>query len=146
MERSSSSGRLEELLAHRAWVRRVARALVLDESRADDLEQEVWLRALRAEEPRSPRAWLGTVLRRVASNARRDEGRQRAHEGLASPKAPVPGPQERIERAEVIGDSEFHGTLRNGQRFTVTREWIERIAAVNRELGGRAVAWRRVRV
>jgi cell division protease FtsH len=24
-----------------------------------------------------------------------------------------------IERAEVIGDSEFHGTLRNGQRFTV---------------------------
>jgi len=102
MERSSPSDRLEELLAQRAWVRRVARALVLDDSRADDLEQEAWVGALRGVKPGSPRAWLGTVLRRAASNMRRAEGRRTAHEAAVPPPAPLPSPEEMVERAEVV--------------------------------------------
>jgi len=37
---------LDQLLAHREWVRRMARALVGDENLADDLEQDVWMDAL----------------------------------------------------------------------------------------------------
>jgi RNA polymerase sigma-70 factor (ECF subfamily) len=102
MERPSSADRFEELLAQRAWVRRVARALVLDGSRADDLEQETWIRALRGPPPRSPRAWLGTILRNAASDMRRGEGRRAAREAAAAPPAPVPTPEEMLERAEVL--------------------------------------------
>jgi RNA polymerase sigma-70 factor (ECF subfamily) len=102
MERTSQADRLEELLAHRAWVRRVARALVLDESRADDLEQEAWLRALEGPAVRSPKAWLGTVLRNAASNLRRGEMRRRDHEASTPPGSPPPMPAELLERAEVV--------------------------------------------
>ena len=102
MERTSPADRLEELLAHRAWVRRVARALLLDESRADDLEQEAWLRALRGPAVRSPKAWLGTVLRNAASNLRRGETRRREHESATPPASPPPSPADLLERAEVV--------------------------------------------
>ena len=102
MERTSQADRLEELLAHRAWVRRVARALVLDESRADDLEQEAWLRALEGPTVRSPKAWLGTVLRNAASNLRRGETRRRDHEASTSPGSAPPTPADLLERAEVV--------------------------------------------
>src|SRR5687767_4105140 len=96
------SGRLDELLAQRDWVRRVARALVSDASRADDLEQETWLRAAREPSPRSPRAWLGTILRNTAVNMRLAEKRRNAHEDAAPPPPDVPSPSQMLERAEVI--------------------------------------------
>src|SRR5688572_30292779 len=102
MEQPAPSDRFEELLAHRTWVRRVARALVLDESRADDLEQETWIRALGAPAPRSPRAWLGTVLRNAAVNLRLAESRRRAHEGAAPQPPGEATPEELLERAEVV--------------------------------------------
>lgn len=34
-----------ELLEHMAWVRQLARSLVRDENLAEDLTQEVWIRA-----------------------------------------------------------------------------------------------------
>src|SRR5262249_45007568 len=42
-----SSRPLDSLLAHRQWVRDLARRLCADESAADDLEQQTWLSALR---------------------------------------------------------------------------------------------------
>ncbi|MBL8767753.1 MAG: hypothetical protein JNL94_10330, partial [Planctomycetes bacterium] len=38
----------EHLLAHDAFVRALAHALVRDPDRADDLAQQTWLRAIRA--------------------------------------------------------------------------------------------------
>ncbi len=102
MEGPGATVRLEDLLAHRAWVRRVARALVLDESRADDLEQETWLRVLQGPAPRHPRAWLGTLLRNAASNLRRGEQRRAFHEAWSLPAPPLPSPDELLERAEVV--------------------------------------------
>ena len=71
---------LRRLLAERTWLRDLARALAGDG--ADDLEQEVWLKALRnpPQSLRSPRAWLGTVLRRKAIDAHRQSTRRVARE------------------------------------------------------------------
>jgi RNA polymerase sigma factor (sigma-70 family) len=81
---------LEKLVAHREWVRRVARALVRDESLADDLEQEVWLEAVRSP-PRSGRSfggWLAAAMRHNLVDLRRSEGRRRAREeAVARPEA-----------------------------------------------------------
>ncbi|MEW6073256.1 MAG: sigma factor [Planctomycetota bacterium] len=50
----------EDLLAHAAPLRRLARRLVADEARADDLVQDTWLAALRRPpgEERNLRGWL----------------------------------------------------------------------------------------
>ena len=79
MEQPAAPVSLESLLAHRAWVRQVARALVIDESRAEDLEQEAWLEVLRRppRDARSLRGWLGTVVRHKAADAGRSEARRR---------------------------------------------------------------------
>ncbi len=102
MESRRPPDRMEALLEHRGWVRGVARALVRDDSTADDLEQETWLRAMDGEPPRSPKAWLGTVLRNLASNLRRGEGRRGAREGARPTPAAPPTPDELLERAEVV--------------------------------------------
>ncbi len=90
------------LLAHRDWVRRVARALVRDEASADDLEQEVWLRALRTppRHGRSLRAWLGTVLRHAARDARRAAGIRARREADAPRPGPAPSPRDVVADAE----------------------------------------------
>ena len=93
---------LERLLAHRAWVRRVACAMVADAATAADLEQEAWLRAL-TDRPRSEasaRGWFRTVLRRTASNLRRGGDRRRAREEAAArPEGGSPSPGELVEEA-----------------------------------------------
>ena len=69
---------LEELLAHGPWVRALARSLVRDPSRADDLVQQAWLKAL--ERPPAPcgsaRGWFATVLRNLAPRDTRAARRQ----------------------------------------------------------------------
>ena len=102
MDHSLPSDRFEELLAHRAWVQRVARALVWDESRSDDLEQETWLRALESPPPRPSRAWFGTVLRNVASNLRRGEMRRGVHELRVAGSEPPASPDDLLARAEIV--------------------------------------------
>jgi RNA polymerase sigma factor (sigma-70 family) len=73
---------IERLLEHRAWVRTLARALVSDANRADDVEQDAWLAAM----TRPPRhaaglkTWLARLVRHRASNARRAETRRASHE------------------------------------------------------------------
>ena len=91
------------LLAERSWVRRVARALVRDGARSDDLEQSVWLRALeRPREVRSPRAWLGTALRNAAVDLFRREGRRRRREEAAARSDTAPAADEAVARAEAL--------------------------------------------
>jgi len=90
MEDPAPTISLEKLVAHREWVRRVARALVRDESLAEDLEQEVWLDALRSP-PRTGRSlggWLASAMRHNLVDHRRAEGRRRARErAVARPEA-----------------------------------------------------------
>ena len=71
-----------ELIRHEAFLRRLAASLVADPSRADDLVQETYVIALqqRPDRPAAIRAWLATVVRRLAGRTRRAERRRTARE------------------------------------------------------------------
>ena len=80
------------------FVRRLARRLVGDEHRADDLVQDVWATAL-VRPPRhraSLRGWLSRVARNLASNAARAEKNRRLRESRAA----TPPSSVSIEEAE----------------------------------------------
>lgn len=90
---------LEALLAHAEWVRVLARNLLRDPARAADLEQELWLRVLKRPPPvlDDPRAWLGTVLRRLAFTGARAGRRRREREDRAGLERSTPsGPAEEV--------------------------------------------------
>lgn len=91
-----------DLLAHRAWLQRLARRLARDQDQAEDLEQEVWLRAARTPEPRAPRGWLATVLRRVAVDRWRAQRRMHDQAAVGGAVAdPAPSAEAQAMRAEV---------------------------------------------
>src|SRR6185503_1956630 len=88
---------LDELLTHAGWVRRVATRLVRDAGEADDLVQEVWLRALenRPAALENPRGWLGAVARTLAVTRGRAAGRRRRREAEAARPEALP-PADRV--------------------------------------------------
>ncbi len=98
--------RFEELFAHREWVRRLARTLVGDHASADDVEQEVWVRALRAPPRalRSARAWLGTVARNAAHDSRRSTSRRAAREARTRVRQTSSSAYDVVSRAETHRD------------------------------------------
>jgi len=91
------------LLQHASWLRSLARTLVLDPSRAEDLVQETWLAALRRRPAgdRSLRPWLATVLRNFARKAARDESSRNSREIEGQPPAELPDPAELCEELEA---------------------------------------------
>jgi len=93
----------DELLAHRAWVQRLALSLVKDEHDAADLAQDAWLRAAGAprRRPGPLRAWLGTMLRHLAVDRWRANERRRRHEGALDTTRTVPTPDELADRADL---------------------------------------------
>ncbi len=77
---------IEDLLAQRDWVRRLARGLVEGAEDRDDVEQETWLRALRR--PPQPggslRGWFSRVARSVRIDAHRADTQRRLREMVAA--------------------------------------------------------------
>jgi DNA-directed RNA polymerase specialized sigma24 family protein len=65
------------LLEHDDFLRALARGLVLDEARADDVVQQAWVAAIERgpDRPASLRAWLATAVRHIASKVRRQGAR-----------------------------------------------------------------------
>lgn len=78
-----------DLLAELGWLRTLARRLVRDPNRADDLVQDVCAVALKQDQPpRSWRAWLSTVLPNLARGQRqRDAARIRRERATTTPGA-----------------------------------------------------------
>src|SRR5262245_27591152 len=100
----------EALLSHDDFVRAVARRLLADEHRVDDVVQQTWLAAwMRAPgEPRSLRAWLATVARNFARDARRGDARRADRERAASRPEAVPPVERLLEREAArrrVGDA-----------------------------------------
>lgn len=95
--------RTEDLLAHADFIRALARSLVLDEHRAQDVTQETWLAALK-HPPLSGgalRSWLARVTRNFAYKQHRSETRRSKHE-MESPRVEgIPSPEEIAEREET---------------------------------------------
>src|SRR5262245_3958375 len=82
MEPGPGTPRGDELLVHGRFLRSLARALVSDSERADDLVQATWLAALEhpARDARAPLAWLAQILRRLAIKRGLREGERGARE------------------------------------------------------------------
>lgn len=101
---------IAELLTHAEWVRRLCRGLLADAALAEDVEQEVWLRALVS--PPRHGSGLPGWLRRVAERARlqrlRSAGRRARREtrfvveGAVGSTGSVPSAAEVAERAELL--------------------------------------------
>ncbi|MCC7138415.1 MAG: sigma-70 family RNA polymerase sigma factor [Planctomycetes bacterium] len=95
---------VERLLAERAWVRRLAGALVRQDADADDVAQDAALAALEHAPARveRPRAWLATVVRNLVRTRARGAARRAARERTA--RAPLAGPatDDVVARAELV--------------------------------------------
>jgi RNA polymerase sigma-70 factor (ECF subfamily) len=84
------------------WLRRLAGALVREPHAADDLAQDAWLAASSsAGAIERPRAWLGTVLRRLAARRVRAERRRARREREAARNESLPDSSALLERAEI---------------------------------------------
>lgn len=94
---------LDALLAHRQWIRAIARALTADPNEADDVVQAAWTRALARppEDDGALRAWWRRVVRNVASDRRRARDRRSSHEIASMPRAGTLTPDELAARAEI---------------------------------------------
>ncbi|MEM7307647.1 MAG: sigma-70 family RNA polymerase sigma factor, partial [Planctomycetota bacterium] len=96
-----------DLLQHAGWMRALARTLVRDPERADDLVQDAWVTAL-TRPPASGRRglgpWLAAVLRNGARELGRSEARRRAREArvASAREAAAPSVQERVELHGVL--------------------------------------------
>ena len=90
----------DALLIHGPFLRRLARSLIVDEAAADDVVQQTWLRALQRA-PRDAvnlRAWLTVVMRNLAFERGRREGRQRGWEQQAALAEATPSTADIVER------------------------------------------------
>ncbi len=93
---------LEEALRHTDWLRRLALRLVEDPQSADELVQETWIRAWRSSpEEGTSRAWLATVLRRLARGRHRGESRRAARERQRARDEALPATADLVQRAEL---------------------------------------------
>lgn len=93
---------IESLLAHRQWVRTLALRLARDDAAADDLEQDVWLAAVRSPPASgSLRGWLGTVMRNRSRERARSDVRREARETAVSRADRAPAADEVVSRADA---------------------------------------------
>jgi len=96
----------DQLVRHEAFVQAIARALLGDEARAQDVVQETWLTALRRSPDRagSTRAWLGRVARNLALDDRRSAQRRATREQLVARAEAIESVDESYARLSVQRD------------------------------------------
>jgi RNA polymerase sigma-70 factor, ECF subfamily len=97
-------------------------AHLVDPETADDLTQEVYVRAMRSA-PRfrggaSARTWLLSIARRVAADEIRARRRRRRLAGLQEPAAPGPDPSGEIALWDLIGGVD---DVRQREAFVLTQ-------------------------
>jgi len=91
----------ENLRQQSDWLRALARRLVGDAARADDLAQEVWLAALANQRGvRAGRSWLFGVLRNLVRDGRRSDARRALHEARVERPGAAPASDDVIDAAQ----------------------------------------------
>jgi len=136
----SNPVRIEELLAHAGWVRRLAARLVRDAGTADDVAQEVWAYALRSppHERTNLRAWLSAAVRNAVRSLRRSQARRTERESAVAAREHAPAAAELVERAHLHRDLvEQVLALDEPFRSLVLAHWFEEqsLAESARRLG-----------
>jgi RNA polymerase sigma factor (sigma-70 family) len=94
----------ESLLSEHAWAHRLARRLLRGDAAAEDVAQEACLRALDRPPGRSPRGWLAGIVRNLAREHRRGEGRRAQREALAARPEAEPSAAAALERLAIQQD------------------------------------------
>lgn len=128
------------LLEHDGFLRALARSLVIDEARADDVVQQAWLAAIRRgpERPGSLRAWLATAVRHIAARLRRGESRRERHELAAARGESTPSVAEIVAREQArrrVVEAVLE--LEEPARTTMLLRYFERLPprAIARDMG-----------
>lgn len=143
--------RIEELLAHAGWLRRLAASLVRGGAAADDLVQDTWMAAL--EHPphgdAPVRPWLARIAKNLALNRRRGDVRRADRESFASMQRDTSAPSpshiaEEIEAQRTLADLVL--ALEEPLRTTVVLRYFRgldasQIARLQRTPAG-TVRWR----
>jgi RNA polymerase sigma-70 factor (ECF subfamily) len=130
---------VEALLAQAGWIRSLARSLVADASRADDLVQRTFVAALEhPPEPSTPlRRWLGAVARNFARQDRRADARRASREASSARPEVVASARESVE-AIAIQRELFEAVLALDEpyRTTIVQRFYEGLPP--REIARRA--------
>lgn len=136
----ADTNELEAILSDRAFLRRLARSLIADEHRAEDVVQEAWVRALERgpAEVGAARNWLARVVRNLASNQRgRELARPAVERRAALPEAaPAEEEEERDFELQSAVLAAVRG-LRQPYRSTIHLRYWRGLSprAIARELG-----------
>ncbi|MDB4971123.1 MAG: hypothetical protein JWN44_6812 [Myxococcales bacterium] len=102
MSENDDGWNVDDVLSQSAWIRQLARRLVVHTADRDDVVQEAWIHALRhSPRARSLRPWLVGVLRNVTRMDSRADARRRAREAVADEVAAHATPEEMVERVEI---------------------------------------------
>ena len=93
-----------DLVAHAAFVRRLARGLTRDDAEADDAAQETLARAMERPPCAGPGlgGWLAAVLRNVVRRRRRTDGRRARREESSARREGVPAVDDAAARGEAL--------------------------------------------
>jgi RNA polymerase sigma-70 factor (ECF subfamily) len=93
----------EALLREAEWIRSLARALTANSVLAEELEQEVWVAALRSRTTLRGglRPWLAQVMRNAARSIARSDTARGARERDAARDERLPSTRDVVERAEA---------------------------------------------
>lgn len=122
------------LLANLDWARRLARALVLDDARADDLVQDAWLKT-RSTGPTgrtTARRWLAGVMRNLARDDRRATARRERRELHAARPESAPSDDEMEQRIELQERlARWVLDLDEPYRRTLLLRWFEGLSVRN---------------
>jgi len=103
MQPSPLTADVQALLDQMGWLRELAKQLVGDPHRAEDLTQEACLAALqhRPMTDRSLRGWLATVLRNLVRQGARGDGRRSAREESAAQEEATSSTLDLFERVST---------------------------------------------
>jgi RNA polymerase sigma-70 factor (ECF subfamily) len=91
------------MLENASFVRALARSLLFDQHRVDDVIQEAWVRALeRRPGGASLRGWLATLVWRLARHTRRAEMRRAERERVAAVLEELPSAADEASRFDAV--------------------------------------------
>ena len=128
----------EALIAHADFLRGLARSLLRDEHRAEDVVQQTYVQALTRPPARNGiRSWLATVAQRLALNERRTSARRAHREEIsAGAQTTVPSTEEIVQR-EAMRMQVVEAVLRLEEpyRSTVVLRYFESLSPA--EIGKR---------
>ena len=133
MEDVDRADELEKLMAELSWLRRLAGALVRDDSDAKDLVQDTWLAAAEhaPTDGRPLKPWLSRVAVNLVRMRSRASKRRLAREAAVEPRAESsPAPDELVDRVRaqrVVADEVL--SLAEPYRNTVLLHYFEDLSS-----------------